>query len=122
MIKIISRNKNRLLRKQRTKDKVRGTGSKPRLVIFKSLKNIYVQLIDDEKQSTILSVSTLNKEQFGKLKSKKNKDAAKKIGELVAEKLLEKGIKKVVFDRNGYKYHGKVKFFADAARQKGLIF
>lgn len=122
MIKTTSRNKTRLLRKERTKDKVRGTGSKPRLVIFKSLKNIYAQLIDDEKQQTVLAVSTLNEKQFGKLKSKKNKDAAKKIGELVAEKSLEKGIKNVVFDRNGYKYHGKIKIFADAARSKGLLF
>jgi large subunit ribosomal protein L18 len=122
MKKIISKNKNRIFRKQRLKGKVSGTESKPRLVMFKSLKNIYVQLIDDEKQNTILSLSTLNKEYFGKLKSKKNKDAAKKIGEIIAEKSLEKGIKNVVFDRNGYRYHGNVKLFADTARSKGLIF
>ncbi len=122
MIKIISKNKNRMLRKQRVKERMHGTEAKPRLVVFKSLKNIYVQLIDDDKQQTILSMSTLNKEYFGKLKSKKNKDAAQKIGEIVAEKSIEKGIKRVVFDRNGYKYHGKIKLFADTARQKGLIF
>lgn len=122
MIKIISKNKNRMLRKQRVKERMHGTEAKPRLVVFKSLKNIYVQLIDDDKQQTILSMSTLNKEYFGKLKSKKNKDAAQKIGEIVAEKSIEKGIKRVVFDRNGYKYHGKIKLFADTARQKGLLF
>jgi large subunit ribosomal protein L18 len=122
MKKMISKNETRILRKQRLKSKVRGTETKPRLVVFKSLKNIYVQLIDDEKHNTIFSLSTLNKEYFGKLKSKKNKDAAKKIGEIIAEKSLEKGIKNVVFDRNGYKYHGKIKIFADTARSKGLIF
>ncbi len=122
MKKMISKNETRILRKQRFKSKVRGTETKPRLVVFKSLKNIYVQLIDDEKHNTIFSLSTLNKEYFGKLKSKKNKDAAKKIGEIIAEKSLEKGIKNVVFDRNGYKYHGKIKIFADTARSKGLIF
>ncbi len=122
MKKIISKNESRILRKQRFKLKVRGTETKPRLVVFKSLKNIYVQLIDDEKHNTIFSLSTLSKEYFGTLKSKKNKDAAKKIGEIIAEKSLEKGIKNVVFDRNGYKYHGKIKIFADTARSKGLIF
>lgn len=122
MIKIISRNKKRLFRKQRVKEKMHGTEAKPRLVVFKSLKNIYAQLIDDEKQHTIFSISTLSKEYFGKFKSKKNKEAAQKMGELVAEKSIEKGIKQVIFDRNGYKYHGKVKLFADTARQKGLIF
>ena len=76
MIKTIGKNKNRIFRKQRLKGKVSGTESKPRLIMFKSLKNLYVQLIDDEKQNTILSLSTLNKEYFGKLKSKKNKAAA----------------------------------------------
>jgi len=111
-----------LLRKRRTKKKVFGTATRPRLVIFKSLKYLYVQLIDDENQHTMLSLSTLNKEYFGELKSKKNKEAAKVLGEKVAEKSLEKGIKQVVFDRNGYKYHGKLKIFADTARSKGLIF
>ncbi len=122
MIKKISRNTNRLLRKSRTKGKIVGTESRPRLVIFKSLKNIYAQVIDDQKQHTLLSLSTLNDEYFAKLKSKKNKDAAKKIGEMIAEKTIEQGIKNVVFDRNGYKYHGNIKLFADAARSKGLIF
>ncbi len=122
MIKITSKNKHRLERKGRTKGKITGTEAKPRLVIFKSLRNIYVQVIDDQKQHTLLSLSTLNEEYFGKLKSKKNKEAAKKIGEMIAAKSLEKGIKSVVFDRNGYKYHGNVKLFADTARSKGLIF
>ncbi|MGB9735240.1 MAG: 50S ribosomal protein L18 [bacterium] len=122
MIKVLSRNKIRMLRKKRSKGKVFGTAIRPRMVIFKSLKHIYVQLIDDEKQHTVLSLSTLNKEYFGDLKSKKNKQAAERIGEKIAEKSLEKGIKQVVFDRNGYKYHGKIKIFADTARSKGLIF
>ncbi len=122
MIKVISKNKKRLVRKQRAKDKVRGTKTKPRLMIYKSLKNIYVQLIDDEEQRTIFAFSTLNKEYFGSIKNKKNKEAAKKIGELIAEKLLGNGIKNIVFDRNGYRYHGKIKLLADAAREKGLIF
>lgn len=122
MIKVLDRNKIRILRKQRMKGKIFGTEARPRLVIFKSLKHLYVQLIDDEKQHTLLSLSTLNKEYFGELKSKKNKEAARILGEKIAEKSLEKGIKQVVFDRNGYKYHGKLKIFADTARSKGLIF
>lgn len=122
MIKMLNRNKVRMLRKKRIKGKTFGTATRPRMVIFKSLKHIYVQLIDDEKQHTLLSLSTLNKQYFSDLKSKKNKQAAQKIGEKIAETSLEKGIKQVVFDRNGYKFHGKVKIFADAARSKGLIF
>ncbi|MCL5276903.1 MAG: 50S ribosomal protein L18 [Deltaproteobacteria bacterium] len=122
MIKVISKNKNRIFRKGRTREKIHGTEAKPRLVVFKSLKNIYVQLVDDEKGHTMFSISTLDKKKFGGLKSKKNKEAAQKIGQLVAQELIEKGIKQVVFDRNGYKYHGKIKLFADTARQKGLVF
>ena len=122
MIKRISKNEKRIDRKSRSREKLRGTHEKPRLVVFKSLKNVYVQLIDDEKQSTILSMSTLNNEDFAGLKSRKNKKAMQKIGEMTAQKSIESGIKKIVFDRNGYKYHGNIKLFADTLRSKGLIF
>ncbi len=122
MIKVISRNKNRIFRKLRTKERLQGTEARPRLVVYKSLKNLYAQLVDDEKGHTIFSLSTLDKKKFGVLKSRKNKQAAQKMGQLVAKELIERGIKQVVFDRNGYKYHGKIKLFADTARQKGLLF
>lgn len=88
--------------------------------MFRSNKHIYAQIIDDTQSSTIVSASTLDKE-FG-LDSTNNIEAAKKVGELVAKRALEKGIKKVVFDRGGYLYHGRVKALADAAREAGLEF
>ncbi|KDE49716.1 50S ribosomal protein L18 [Geobacillus sp. CAMR12739] len=100
--------------------KIFGTAERPRLSVFRSNKHIYAQIIDDTKSSTIVSASTLDKE-FG-LDSTNNIEAAKKVGELVAKRALEKGIKKVVFDRGGYLYHGRVKALADAAREAGLEF
>ena len=122
MKKVISKNTKRLLRKHRITARLHGTASKPRLVIFKSLKYIYVQMIDDEQQNTIASFSTHEDNYFNKLKSRKNKDAAKMLGEMAGNKAIELGIKQVIFDRNGYKYHGNVKIFAEAARKKGLVF
>lgn len=121
MVKKISRKELREKRKKRVRKKIRGTQLIPRLCIYKSLKNIYSQLIDDEKGETIFALSTLNLSTKEKPLGK-NKKAAEILGHMVAEKAKEKGITKVVFDRSGYRYHGKVKAFADAAREGGLQF
>lgn len=119
MIKKISRKVARTTRQKRVRAKVLGTSARPRLCVTRSLKNISAQLIDDEKQVTLLSASTLDKE----VKTKaSNIAAATEVGTLIAKRAIEKNIKKVVFDRNGYLYHGKVKALADAAREAGLEF
>lgn len=119
MIKKISRNDARKPRQKRVRAKVKGTDSRPRLCVYRSLNNISAQLIDDDKQVTIVSASTLDKE----IKTKgSNIAAATEVGTLIAKRAIEKNIKTVVFDRNGYVYHGKVKALADAAREAGLEF
>jgi large subunit ribosomal protein L18 len=100
----------------------RAAGGRPRLSVFRSSKHIYAQVIDDTKGETIVCASSLEKDMRGSLKTGANKDAAKAIGKLVAERALGKGIKDVVFDRGGYRYHGRVKALADAARESGLNF
>jgi large subunit ribosomal protein L18 len=120
MITKVDRNAVRKRRHARVRKKIFGTAERPRLNVFRSNKHIYAQIIDDMKAVTIVSASTLDKE-FD-LGSTGNIEAAKKVGELVAKRALEKGIKKVVFDRGGYLYHGRVKALADAAREAGLEF
>ncbi|MEI6125388.1 MAG: 50S ribosomal protein L18 [Pseudomonadota bacterium] len=119
---ILKKQKNRLQRKKRIRKKILGTCERPRMSIFKSLNHCYVQLIDDTSQKTILGVSTLSKELKSSLDKTGNIDAAKKLGHLVAEKALEKNISRIVFDRNGFLYHGRVKAIAEGAREKGLQF
>jgi len=109
-------------RKTRVRSRIKGTLERPRLNVFRSLKHIYVQAIEDATGKTLVSASTVSPELKGNLKYPGNVEAAKKVGELVAKKGLEKGIQKVVFDRNGYLYHGRVKALAEAARANGLIF
>jgi large subunit ribosomal protein L18 len=109
-------NKKRLTRHRRIRAKVKGTDKIPRLCVFRSSKYIYAQLIDDEKAKTILSVNDKD------VKGKNRIDSAKEVGKLIAQKAIEKKIKKVVFDRAGYKYHGRVKSLADGVRQGGLKF
>lgn len=109
-------------RRQRVRRKISGTAQRPRLNVFRSLNNIYAQLIDDEKGATLASASTLAPELKGKLASNSNAAAAAAVGELIAKKALEAGIKNVVFDRAGYIYHGRIKALADAARAGGLEF
>jgi len=113
---------SRLKRKKRVRSRVRGTPERPRLNIFRSLGHIYVQAIVDTEGRTLTSASTLSPELRGKLKTSGNVNAAKEVGALIAKKCLEKGIRKVVFDRNGYLYHGRIKALAEAARAQGLIF
>jgi large subunit ribosomal protein L18 len=109
-------------RHRRVRKKVHGTVEQPRLNVYRSLCNIYAQVIEDGKAVTLVSASTIDPEIKGKVKSGGNAEAAKAVGELVAKRALEKGIKKVVFDRGGYQYHGRVQSLADAARKAGLEF
>ncbi|WP_027718580.1 50S ribosomal protein L18 [Desulfovirgula thermocuniculi] len=122
MIKKPSRNELRKKRHLRVRKKVFGTAERPRLNVFRSLKHIYAQIIDDERGVTLVSASTLSPELRGQLKTGGNVEAAAAVGRLVAQKALERGIKKVVFDRGGYLYHGRVKALAEAAREAGLEF
>jgi large subunit ribosomal protein L18 len=113
---------SRLKRKKRIRKKLSGGPERPRLTVFRSDKHIYAQIIDDTAGSTLAAASTLSPE-YKQLDSSKGKlSAAKKVGELIARIAKGKGITKVVFDRNGYIYHGRVQALADAARQAGLDF
>jgi large subunit ribosomal protein L18 len=112
----------RLKRHKRIRKKIFGTTERPRLFVFRSLRHIYAHLIDDTQGRTLLTVSTLSPELKEKLKTGGNIEAAKMVGKLLGEKARQKGITKVVFDRGGYKYHGRVKALAEAAREAGLEF
>jgi len=112
----------RLRRKKAIRKKVHGTVDRPRLSVFRSVKHIYGQIINDATGQTLVSASTLTPELRSELKGSGNADAAKKVGTLVAKRALEKGIKQVVFDRNGFLYHGRVKALAESAREAGLDF
>ena len=112
----------RAKRKKRVRSRLTGTSERPRLNVFRSLKHIYAQAIEDTTGKTLVSASTVSPEVKGSLRYTGNVEAAKKVGELIAKKCLEKGIQKVVFDRSGYLYHGRVKALAEAARASGLIF
>jgi large subunit ribosomal protein L18 len=116
------RNEARLRRHLRTRKKVYGTAERPRLNVFRSEKNIYAQIIDDDLGRTLVAASSLDKELKETISTGSNKEAAKAVGELVAKKAIEAGIKLVVFDRGGYIYHGRIKELAEAARQAGLEF
>lgn len=109
-------------RKERVRSQIKGAPERPRLNVFRSLKHIYAQAIVDTDGRTLASASTLSPELKGGLRYSGNVEAAKKVGELIAKKCLEKGIQKVVFDRNGYLYHGRLKALAEAARANGLFF
>lgn len=118
MIKKESRNNMRKIRHDRVRTKVFGTTEVPRLNVYRSNTNIYAQIIDDENGKTLVSASSLDL----KLSNGSNVEAASKVGEAVAEKAVKAGITKVVFDRGGYQYHGRVQALAEAARSKGLEF
>jgi len=120
MITKPDKNKTRRKRHARVRAKINGTAARPRLNVFRSNKHIYAQLIDDMNGVTLASASTLEKD-LG-LEGTNSVEAAVKVGELVAKRASEKGIKSVVFDRGGYLYHGRIKALADAARENGLEF
>jgi len=119
MIRQISKNEIRERIHTRIRKKLRGTPERPRLAIFRSVAHIYAQVIDDSKGVTLAAASSTEKSE---LKTGGNVEAARAIGKRVAERAKEKGIAKVVFDRGGYLYHGRVKALADAAREAGLEF
>jgi large subunit ribosomal protein L18 len=112
----------RLRRHRRVRAKVSGTSERPRLNVFRSLTNIYAQVIDDVAGHTLVSASTIDRELRGQVDGKDKTEAAKLVGQLLARRALEAGVKQVVFDRGGYRYHGRVKALADAAREAGLEF
>ena len=120
MIKKVVRNDARIARHSRIRNKVSGTKAVPRLNVFRSNNNIFAQIIDDEAKVTLVSASSLEKEL--KIANGGNVEAAAKVGELLAKKAKKAKISKVVFDRGGYLYHGRVKALAEAARENGLEF
>jgi large subunit ribosomal protein L18 len=111
---------NRKRRQERVRTRVRGTDAKPRLSVFRSARHIYAQVISDDGGKTLVSASTLSAELRAGAEKAKKLDAAKKVGALVAKKCLEQSIAQVIFDRNGFLYHGRVRALADAAREAGL--
>ena len=119
-MKAFDRSKARTKRHMRIRKRVGGSTGRPRLVIFRSLKNIEGQIVDDARGVTLLGLSSLSKEvqKTGKQKV----EISKEVGRVLARKAVEKGIDKIVFDRNGYLYHGRVKAFAEGAREGGLSF
>jgi len=117
----MSKKEPRQYRKERIRKKLAGTTERPRLTIYKSLKHIHAQVIDDGAGKTLAYASSLSKELKGKDEGDKKADA-KRVGALIAEKAKAAGVQKVVFDRNGFPYHGRVAALADAAREAGLQF
>lgn len=113
------REHGRLIRKKRVRQGVRGTDSRPRLSVYRSSKHLYVQVISDQSGQTLLAVSTLSSE-FNTTTTTASVDAAKEVGTLIARKCQERGIQRVVFDRNGFLYHGRIRAVAEAAREAGL--
>ncbi len=119
MVKKTDRKMERARRHARVRRKISGTAERPRLCVYRSNTNLYVQIIDDVAEKTLVAASTLDKD----VKTKHaNKEAAKELGTLIAKKAADKNIKTVVFDRGGYIYHGVVKELAEAAREGGLVF
>jgi large subunit ribosomal protein L18 len=122
----MSRTRDRKQRRERIKRRyrhtVRGNAERPRLAVYRSLRHVYAQLVDDEKGITLASASTVEKGLAGELSSKGNKEAAALVGRTIAERAKEKGVETVVFDRGGFPYHGVIRAVADAAREAGLRF
>jgi large subunit ribosomal protein L18 len=122
MASSISRNSLRVRRHARVRKRITGDASRPRLSVFRSLHHIYVQVIDDATGRTLAAASTREKAISKDLESRKSVGAAEQVGKTIAQRAKEKGISAVVFDRGGYKYHGRIKALADAARGAGLEF
>ena len=122
MVSKESRQEIRVKKHMKIRNRFSGTAERPRLAVFRSNSHVYAQVIDDVAGKTIVSASTLEKDIKAELKNTDDIEAATKVGDVVAKRALEKGIKAVVFDRGGYIYHGKVKALADAAREAGLEF
>ena len=113
---------SRQKRKLRIRKKISGTAERPRLSVFRSTKHIYAQLVDDAAGTTLLQMSTLSRDVKGEASEATKSDAARAVGKAVAAACKARGVDKVVFDRNGFLYHGRIKALADAAREAGLAF
>ncbi len=122
MLKVKTRESSRKKRHQRVRNKIMGTPERPRLNVYRSNKNIYAQVIEDQSGRTLVSASSLEPGLRSEVDRGNNRVAARKVGELLAKRAIEKGIKEIVFDRGGYLYHGRVKELADGAREEGLHF
>ncbi len=118
----LSRKQSVARRHRRIRKKVNGTSERPRLSVFRSHKHIYAQVIDDVAQNTVAAASTLDSELKSDLKSTSTREASSAVGKLVAQRALAKGVTKVVFDRGGNLYHGRIQSLAEAAREAGLDF
>lgn len=122
MGRIQDKNRTRLNRRKRIRSKVHGTTQRPRLSVFRSTRHIYAQIINDDVGTVLASASTMEAQLRGSVENGGNIDAAREVGKLLAERAAEKKIETVSFDRGGFKYHGRVKALADAARDGGLKF
>ena len=116
------RTQARLKRKKRIRKNLVGTGNRPRLCVFRSAKHIYAQVIDDSRGQTLAAASSLEKTVHESSESKNKLSAANTVGKMIGQRALEKGVKKIVFDRNGFLYHGRIKAVSDGAREAGLKF
>ena len=116
------RKARRQMRHRRVRRKIRGTADRPRLAVFRSLNHIYVQVIDDSRGHTVASASSLDPTIRDQVNGSAKTEVSAMVGTLVAERAVELGVKSVVFDRGGFKYHGRTKALADAARKGGLVF
>ena len=116
------RTQARLKRKKRIRKKLVGTGSQPRLCVFRSAKHIYAQIVDDSLGQTLTAASSLEKTVRENSESKNKLNAANTVGKIIGQRALEKGVKKIVFDRNGFLYHGRIKAVSEGAREAGLKF
>lgn len=122
-MRFVSKSAARMKRKRRVRMRVRGTSERPRLSVFKSARHIYAQIVDDTTAKTLVNASSLSKDFRSNVQARGgNKAGASMVGELIAKNAAQKGIKRVVFDRNGFLYHGRIKTLADAAREHGLDF
>lgn len=117
-----SRKTSWVRRKLRVRKKVKGTGERPRLTVYRSARHVYAQIIDDNEQKTLVAASSRAKDLQKDVAGAKKTDAAKKVGQLIGKLAMDKGITRVVFDRSGYLYHGRVKSLAEGARESGLVF
>ena len=116
------RKARRQMRHRRVRRKITGTTDRPRMAVFRSLNHIYVQVIDDSRGHTVAAASSLEPEIRGKVNGSRKSQVSAMVGTLIAERATEQGVKDVVFDRGGFKYHGRTKALADAAREGGLVF
>jgi large subunit ribosomal protein L18 len=122
MSKMNPRQAMRLKRKGRIRKKISGTEARPRLSVFRSTRHIYAQIIDDLQGVTLVAAGTLSPEIKARLSGLKKREAAREVGKLLADKAKNKGIERVIFDRNGFLYHGRVRSLAESCREHGLVF